>query len=99
MLTHHNDLNGRKEIITMSEIDNLVKTLENLKVEKRVLENQKQETLDNLKEVNIATEDPEEIKAILNNLINESSELDKELNELLEDTNSKLLKIQEKVGN
>lgn len=83
----------------MSEIDDLVKTLENLKVEKRVLENQKQETLDNLKEVNIATEDPEEIKAILNNLINESSELDKELNELLEDTNSKLLKIQEKVGN
>ena len=83
----------------MSEIDDLVKTLENLKVEKRVLENQRQETLDNLKEVNIATEDPEEIKAILNNLINESSELDKELNELLEDTNSKLLKIQEKVGN
>ena len=83
----------------MSEIDDLVKTLENLKVEKRVLENQRQETLDNLKEVNIAIEDPEEIKAILNNLINESSELDKELNELLEDTNSKLLKIQEKVGN
>jgi len=86
--------------ITMeNKIEELTKTLDNLKVEKRVLENKKEETFEKMKQNGIDTEDITEIEEELDNLLNKSKELNEEAKGLLEDTEAKLLEIQKKVEN
>ena len=79
-------------------VETIIKDLENLKVEKRVLENRKKETVEQLKSYGIDTTDIQTIEKELNTLTNESERLSQELNDLLLETEAKLLEIKEKIG-
>ena len=79
------------------EIANLAKEIDSLHIEKRVLESKKEEILKDLKENGIETEDIEEIKTLHEKMMNDIKDIEKELKELLEETQAKLNDLKEKL--
>lgn len=72
------------------EIANLAKEIDSLHIEKRVLESKKEEILKELKSNEIMTEDIDEIKSLHEKMMNDIKDIEKELKELLEETQTKL---------
>ena len=77
------------------EIANLAKEIDSLHIEKRVLESKKEEILKELKANGIETEDIDEIKSLHEKMMNDIKDIEKELKELLEETQTKLNNLKE----